>query len=199
MMFIAGFTILAGLALLPTYAQSYLAGFAFGSLKGSLAALAGFGGASMIGYVIARFATGDRVLRFIGEKAKWRAVQEELIGGGFFKTFGVVTLIRFPFNCPFALCNLVMGATRVPPVSYLLGTWVGMAPRTIVAVIIGAQVESWDSEKTGMPRWLIVAGLITAFVVILIMGKIVNRAIANLQTSEPASRLPDTSEAKSEA
>ncbi|MEO1510781.1 MAG: hypothetical protein AAFU70_01800, partial [Planctomycetota bacterium] len=52
--YVGGFIVASGLGLLPTYAQAALGGFAFGAVEGTLAALGGFTGASLIGYAIAR-------------------------------------------------------------------------------------------------------------------------------------------------
>jgi hypothetical protein len=57
--YIGGFTLLAGLALLPTYAQAVLAGYTFGLVRGTSAALTGILGASLVGYLIARRASLD--------------------------------------------------------------------------------------------------------------------------------------------
>jgi uncharacterized membrane protein YdjX (TVP38/TMEM64 family) len=175
-LYVAGFAILAGLAVLPTYAQSVMGGFAFGALAGSMAALGGIFGAAMIGYVIARRAAGDRVMGLIDEQPKWRAVYDVLIGGSFIKTLLIVTLLRVPHNSPFAITNLVLATTRVHPLAYALGTIIGIAPRTIVAVVIGAGLSSWDLSGA-RNKWLFVGGIIVTLVVFGIIGTIANRAV----------------------
>jgi uncharacterized membrane protein YdjX (TVP38/TMEM64 family) len=47
------FIVTAGLGLLPTYAQAFLGGWAFGPVVGTIAALLGFVGASCVGRPIA--------------------------------------------------------------------------------------------------------------------------------------------------
>lgn len=174
--YIAGFAVLAGLAVLPTYAQSVMGGFAFGSVAGSLAALAGVFGASMIGYAIARRASGDRVMAIINEQPKWRAVYDALIGGSVLKTLLIVTLVRVPHNSPFAITNLVLAATRVNPFVYALGTLLGIAPRTVIAVVIGAGLSSWDLSQA-THKWLFVGGIVVTLIVFGIIGAIANHAV----------------------
>jgi uncharacterized membrane protein YdjX (TVP38/TMEM64 family) len=137
-MYAGGFALLAGFALLPTYAQSLLGGWAFGFRTGLTFALVGFGGASLIAYVVARKASGDHVIKLIDEHPKWRAVYDALLGRGFWRTLGIVTLVRIPPNSPFALTNLLMATVRVPVVPYLIGTLLGMAPRTAAVVYFGS-------------------------------------------------------------
>jgi uncharacterized membrane protein YdjX (TVP38/TMEM64 family) len=176
--YIAGFSVAAGLALLPTYAQAVLGGWSFGLAGGTAAALAGFGGAALIGYAIARRASGDRVVTLIESNPKWDAVYRALIRSGFWKTLLIVILVRVP-SSPFALTNLVMAATRVPLPTYILGTLLGMAPRTIAAVFIGSHMAELDF---GQARniWLVVGGIVGILIAFAIINQIANNAIARV-------------------
>jgi uncharacterized membrane protein YdjX (TVP38/TMEM64 family) len=188
------FAFLAGLALLPTYAQAILGGWAFGVAGGLPAALAGFTGGALIGYGVARPTASDRVTKVINEQPKWAAVRDALVpaAGGpairagfpanFWKTLGIVTLLRLPPNSPFAITNLVLASVRVPVVIYVIGTLVGMAPRTAAAVWLGQTFrgqfstlhEGLESKK---PWWLFVAMVAGTLLVLAILGIIGNRAI----------------------
>ncbi len=174
--FAAAFAVLAGLALLPTYAQSVLAGWAFGLATGSAAAMAGIAGASLIGYLVARRGAGDRLVKLIDEQPKWRAVYDALIRSGPGRALLTVTLLRIPHNSPFAITNLVMAACRVSPVVYIVGTVVGIAPRTILAVYLGARARNTDFA---MPheRWLYIIWVGGAILAIAIIGAIANQAV----------------------
>jgi uncharacterized membrane protein YdjX (TVP38/TMEM64 family) len=183
------FAILAGLAILPTYAQAILGGWTFKFALGFPAALAGFVGGAVIGYLVATRATGDRVLQIIEQQPKWRAVYDALLRSGFWKTLLLITLIRIPLNSPFAITNLVMAATRVPPVAYIIGTAVGMAPRTAAAVWIAASLQELTMEGTKR-WWMWVVSIVVTLVIVAIVGQVANRAIARVtaQTGEtPAS------------
>jgi uncharacterized membrane protein YdjX (TVP38/TMEM64 family) len=178
MVYAVSFALLAGLALLPTYAQAVVGGFAFGLTTGSVAAVLGFAGAATIGYVIARAASGDRVEDIIAEHQKLRAIHDELLRGGFWKTLGIVTLIRVPPNSPFAMTNLVLAATKIPSLVYVLGTVIGMAPRTIVAVYIGSTFSDLSDITT--PLWLKITGIVVMVAVLLVIGVLANRAISHV-------------------
>lgn len=193
-MYILAFAILGGFALLPTYAQSALGGFAFGIGVGIPAALMGFVGGAMIGYEIARRASGDRVMKLLNEKPQWRAVRDALAGPldeqgaakghSFLKTTGLVALLRLPPNSPFALTNLVMASVQVPRLPYLIGTLVGMAPRTAAAVVIGAGVKEFtsDSVKGAIPMWMYIAGIVLMIVALGVVGAISNRVLKRFTT-----------------
>jgi uncharacterized membrane protein YdjX (TVP38/TMEM64 family) len=170
------FMLSAGLGLMPTYAQAALAGWCFGLALGFPAALAGFLGAAAVGYFVARTVARDRVESILKENAKAEAVRQALIGRGFLATFGVVTLIRLP-SSPFAITNLAMASTGVPLGPYLLGTVVGMAPRTFLAVLLGSSAQQLTVAP---PRWLMFASIAAAMVVVGIIGTIAKRALAKV-------------------
>jgi len=179
LLYILGFTLCAGLALLPTYAQAVLGGWAFGLAIGLPAALAGFLGGALLGYVIGLRATGERVVGLIAEKPKWQAVYAALLGSGFWRTLLIVTLVRIPLNSPFAITNLVMAATRVPPVAYALGTLVGMAPRTTAAVLIASNLKELTFEGT-QQRGMWIASILATLLAVVIIGRMANRAIVRV-------------------
>lgn len=186
-LYVAGYSLLAGLALLPTYAQSITGGFCFGRVTGSLAALAGILGASTLAYVIARRASGERVVRLIQEQPKWKAVYQALVGGGFLKTLLIVTLLRIPPNSPFAMTNLVMAATKVGWPAYALGTVIGIAPRTVFAAYVGAQLTELSSRSfSSAGEWLIT--LLVGLAVLAIIGTIANRALKRVTTGASSER-----------
>jgi len=187
LLYVAGFAVAAGLALLPTYAQSVLAGFAFGMLRGTAAALAGVAGACLIGYAVARRASGERVVRMIEEQPRWKAVRDALIGGGPLKTLAIVTLLRAPPNSPFAITNLVLASTGVPWPTYLAGTLLGIAPRTAVAVKIGADMTELNLRQ-GRSVVQLVISIVSAVVVLGILGTLANRAVARV--TRPQDRDP---------
>jgi len=167
------FIIAAGLGMLPTVSQAVLGGWCFGLAAGLPAALLGFTGASLIGYAVARTVARDRVEHLIETNPKARAMRDALIGHGFWKTLGLVTLLRLPPNSPFALTNFAMSTTGVPIAAYALGTALGMAPRTAVAVVVGTNVQQLTKEsieQAGHPALMIAVSL-GLFAVIAWIGK----------------------------
>ena len=146
--FIGVFIVAAGLGLLPTYAQAVVAGWVFGAVYGSIAAMAGFAGASLLAYGFVRYVSKDGVANAISKHPRAAVVREALVGGNFWRTFLVVTLIRVPPNSPFALTNLALTGVRVPLGTYLAGTVLGMTPRTVIVVAMAAAAAA-SAQETG--------------------------------------------------
>jgi len=189
--YIAVFIVSAGLGLLPTYAQAILGGWVFGFAWGFPAALAGFAGGSLVGYFIARTVSQERVQKVIDQKPTWKAVRVALVGQGFWKTFLLVSLVRLPPNSPFSVTNLVLSTTGVKLMPYILGTLVGMAPRTGIAVGLAAagasggakDIQTFVRESRGNV-WLLIGGFIVFFVVLGIIGFLANKAIAKVTAGQ---------------
>lgn len=182
----AAFALLAGLALLPTYAQAIIGGYAFGVAIGVPAALAGFAGGALIGYAIGRRGSGDRVETILRERPKWLAVRNALVGRGFWPTLGIVALLRLPPNSPFALTNLVMASVKVKWLPFILGTIIGMTPRTSAAVFVGAGLKELTGETVkSVPKPVWIAGIVITVVVLLVIGSVANRAIKRVTAGRP--------------
>ncbi|HYD01603.1 MAG TPA: VTT domain-containing protein, partial [Phycisphaerales bacterium] len=181
--YLAGFIVLGGVALLPTYAQSALGGFAFGAAMGVPLALSGFAGAAVLGYVIAMMASPERVRRVVDRDARAAAVRRVLAGGGYVRQAGIVTLLRLPPTSPFALTNLVLAAAGVKLVPFVVGTLVGMAPRTVVAVVIGAGVKELTDSKDfdkAQPAWVWWAGIGVSIAVLAVIMIVAKRTLAGV-------------------
>lgn len=187
--YVAAFVVAAGLGLLPTYAQAFLGGWAFGPVVGTFAALIGFVGASALGRPIAERVGRERVDEEMARNTRARAVRDALVGSGPLKTLGIVTLVRIPPNSPFSLTNLVLSTTRVPWWIYLVATAAGMLPRTALVVWIGSQVDDALTKqgiKDAKPDWMIWVSIVAAVVVLGIIAHIGNKAIEKVTAQEDA-------------
>lgn len=204
--YILVFAITSGLAILPTFAQAALGGYAFGLALGLPGALMGFLGGSIIGYFVARFVTGDDAMKGVQKHPKWNVVIRSFFpdrsddGGsgpehpGFLRTLGFITLIRFPPNSPFALTNIVLASVKVDIVPYAMGTLIGMLPRTAAVCYMGYLVEgeltSGDALKSARPGWFVWVGIGITVAVLLILARLgdlaIKKAIARGELPEPA-------------
>jgi uncharacterized membrane protein YdjX (TVP38/TMEM64 family) len=190
LLYVAGFAALTGLALMPTHLLAALGGFAFGLKLGAPASVAGFILGAALGYEIARLASRERVIRVIDENARWRAVKHALMGPTttFPRALWIVLLLRLPLT-PFAAVNLLLASVRVGRGPYLLGTLLGMTPRTILAVVIGTGIkETFSSEavKESGPKWAWWAGIAITAAVVIYVGNIASKALDRLTAQDPA-------------
>lgn len=175
-LYVSGFAVFGGFALLPTYAPAILGGWAFGDAIGLPAALAGFLLASAINYAWAHRLSADHATRVLAEKPKWLAIRNALVGLSRWRTTLVVALVRVPPNSPFALSNAAMAAAHVPVGPYLVGTLLGLAPRTAVAVRAGSHLSTLDfTHRDAFGSAAVTIGL--SVLVLGILGWLARRAL----------------------
>jgi len=180
--YVACFILAAGFGLLPTYAQAVLGGWVFGIAIGIPAALAGFTGAAVLGYFLTRLVSRDRIEQAIAEHPKARAVREALVGRGYWRTLGVITLLRLPPNSPFSITNLVLAGSGVPLAVFVPGTLLGMAPRTAVFVGFAAAASRNSNDigefiREGPGLRVMLLGIAMMIGVLMLLAHISNKAI----------------------
>jgi uncharacterized membrane protein YdjX (TVP38/TMEM64 family) len=147
---IALFTLLAalcsGVGILPTFSQAILGGWVFGFAWGAPAALAGFAGGALVGRAISLMVAGSAIAEMIDAKPRSRVIRDALVNADQRKTLLYVTLLRLPPNSPFAFMNLALTGSGVRMVPYIIGTVIGLAPRTLVAAWFAAAAASTGAE-----------------------------------------------------
>jgi uncharacterized membrane protein YdjX (TVP38/TMEM64 family) len=185
-----GFIVLAGLAILPTYSLALLAGWAFGFGYGFPAALVGYMGGALVGYAVGRRSAQRHVVELLARHRKWDAVYRALLTGSPGRVILLIALVRLPPTFPFAALNLVLAAARVPPGRYLLGSFLGMAPRTVVTVWAAAQAARYLRDPTKLLEegvwWHVLGGLAGAAVAVTVLTLIARRALKHLAPTSEA-------------
>ncbi len=200
----AVFIVSAGIGFLPTYGQSFLGGWTFGFWFGFAGAMVGFVGGSVVGYVISRFVSKERIETALREHPRGQAVRDALLRHGFWRAALIIGVIRLPPNSPFALTNLVLASSGAKLGPYVLGTAIGMAPRTAIAVWIAAAGASTGAANLkelvlDQPRWMIFGGIAAVVIALAIVGAIGKRALASVTGPAQAAEPPAQSSSDSNA
>jgi len=174
--FVAGFSTLGGFALVPTYANSILGGWSFKFGIGSLAVLLCLLGSATISYMLARWIVGHRVRHALHEHPKWEIVRDALVGGSSLKVAGIIALIRLSPVLPFETTNVLLASCEVKLVPYLVGTMLGVAPRTLAMVFLAAHARKLDLAAAG--GWgLLIVGIVASIVIVALMAVIARHAL----------------------
>ena len=196
LIYLTGFVLLAGFGFLPTVSQAILAGYAFGAPMGFTLALAGFGGASLIGYEFVGRVARNRVEQELQRKPKAILLRDALVRANTGRALLLVTLLRASPSAPFALTNLLLASLGVKRGVFFFGTLFGMIPRTLAAVLIGAQITTWGGE-IDKPKWMVVAGIVAIILLIIICSKAASSALRRV--AEHTDTAPESSETASKA
>src|SRR5687767_9949031 len=121
------------------------AGFVFGLGKGTVVVSFGSTAGAAAAFIVARSFAHDWVAPHVARRptlaAIGRAVETE--------SFKVVLLTRLSPVFPFNLLNYAYGLTSVPFRTYVLASWIGMLPGTIMYVYLGSAGKSLATLLSG--------------------------------------------------
>ena len=177
--------IVCGFALLPTNVIGILCGWAFGFPLGICLHMLGIVGASLISSFALAPLVGNNLQDFLEHHEKARVLHKALLQKNFKRTTLIITLLRLSPAMPFALTNLLMTAARVPLSYFLIGTFIGMLPRSSAVVFFGAGISVLNFSEP-LNIWLIVFGYTATIISVIIISYFSKKALGKM-TKEPQS------------
>jgi len=143
--FVVAFYVVACVFLLPGSILTLGAGFLFklvgGVITVSIGSTLGACAAFWVGRTVARNWIADKV----AENEKFAAIDEAVAHQG----FKIVLLTRLSPVFPFNLLNYAFGLTNISFWKYVLGSWIGMIPGTLMYVYFGAGLRSFADVAAG--------------------------------------------------
>jgi len=133
----AGVFILATLLLFPASPLAMLAGYLYGPLIGSVAT--SFAGlmSAVLAFLISRYLAGERMTAWSLNYPRAQAINTAVSDDG----FRVVFLLRLASILPFIPLSYLLGMSRISIRQYVLATWTGLLPGTVLYVFIGSLVS----------------------------------------------------------
>ena len=148
-------------------------GVALGSMLVSISATLGATAAFLVGRYLAR----DAIARKIERNDKFAAIDHAVADEG----WKIVLLTRLSPVFPFTLLNYVFGLTRVKLSHYVLASWIGMIPGTVMYVYLGSLVQVGAGHRartTG--EWVLYGvGLLATIAVTIFVTRVARRALAS--------------------
>jgi uncharacterized membrane protein YdjX (TVP38/TMEM64 family) len=177
--FVVGMSIFSGFALLATNILGIVSGFAFGFQIGVVAQMLGLVGASTIMFYPAKRFAGANLQSTIEQKPRLKAIQTALLNESFFRTLLIITLIRLSPATPFALTNFTLSAAGVSFRTFLLGTVLGMLPRTSAIVFVGSSLSELNFSQP-QESWMLIVGIIATVLAIVVVGMFSKRALEQI-------------------
>lgn len=158
--------VLCGLALMNTQVLALFAGYALGLWTGLATVYVGIVGAAVLSFAIARRISGPAFLAVIEASPRAAAVHAALVCD----PRGALTttaLLRLSPVVPFALIGVVLAAARVRTSAFLVGTALGVVPRTALVAFAGSELAAFDPEAG--PAGAVKLGLAVAATVVLFL------------------------------
>lgn len=190
--------IVATVAFLPGLILTLAAGYLFGVIEGvivvSVASTLGATAAFIVGRTLAR----QWVAGQIAGRPRFQALDRAIRAKG----FTVVFLTRLSPIFPYNLLNYAYGITAVGLGPYMLATWIGMLPATLMYVYLGSAAQTLGAVLDGevqsgqLGTWLFFIGLAATIAVAVLVTRYATRALREeLRSREPeaanAAQSPD--------
>lgn len=156
------------------------AGFAFGLWKGFLAVSAGATLGAALAFLVARFVARDKIEAMAKGNDKFRKIDNAIGKQG----AKLIFLLRLSPVIPFNLSNYLYGLTSVKFWPYVLASWVGMMPGTMLYVYLGTigrvgleASKGGERQHSPLEYLFLGVGLIATIVVTVIVTRIAKRAL----------------------
>jgi len=147
-----------------------LFGVAWGSVYVSIGATLGATAAFLVGRYFARAWVTAKI-----EGSEKFAAIDRAVGDEGWK---IVGLTRLSPVFPFTLLNYAFGLTRVRLRDYVLASWIGMLPGTVMYVYLGSLARAGAHQRTPGEWALYALGLAATVAVTVIITRIARRALA---------------------
>lgn len=170
----------ASVLFLPASWLTLLGGFTFGVGKALIAISLG----STVGATAAFYAGRTFLRHFIEDRIagdlRFRMLDQAVADQG----FKIVMLTRLSPILPFNLLNYAFGLTRVRPRDFILASWIGMFPGTLLFVSIGAAAKSISDILAGRTegglglKIFLGVGVAATLLATIVLSRIAKKALA---------------------
>lgn len=173
--------IVACVFFLPGSILTLGAGFLFGIVKGSIiVSIASTLGATAA-FLVGRYLARGWIEKKIEKNEKFKVIDEAVAKEG----WKIVGLTRLSPVFPFTLLNYAYGLTRVSLRDYVLASWIGMMPGTVLYVYIGSLAGNLTAIGAGTSNGVVgtaqwgfrIVGLLATIAVTVYITRISKRAL----------------------
>ena len=158
-----------------TLGAGFLFGVVWGTIAVSIGSVLGATAAFLVGRTLLRGSIEKRITAYPRFQAIDRAVGEQ--------GFKIVLLARLSPIFPFNLLNYAFGLTNVRLWQYVLASWIGMLPGTVMYVYVGSALKNLADVAAGAPEGgtpqtvFFVAGLVMTIVATVFITRVARRAL----------------------
>ncbi len=170
---------LAAILFVPGSALTIGAGVIYGLGWGFVAVSAGSTLGAAGGFLIARYLARRRVEGWAAADPRFAAIDRAVGREG----WQIVLLTRLSPVFPYTLLNYLYGLTGVPFGAYILASWIGMMPGTVLYVYLGfagravAQAATGQARRTPAEYALWAVGLLATLAVTIYVTRLARRAL----------------------
>lgn len=173
-----GIYILATVFFIPGSVLTLGAGAVFGLALGSVCVSIGATLGATAAFLVGRYLAREAIARKTAKNEKFAAIDNAVADQG----WKIVLLTRLSPVFPFTVLNYAFGLTQVKLGHYILASWIGMMPGTIMYVYLGSLAHVGAGQRT-TGQWIMYGvGLAATGVVTVFVTRIARKALtANIE------------------
>jgi uncharacterized membrane protein YdjX (TVP38/TMEM64 family) len=175
----AVFYVLGTALLFPALPLTLGAGFLYGAIIGTLVVSPASVAGATVAFLIARYVARDWVTRRLKKYPQAAAIDRAIEKNG----FKAVVLLRLQPLLPFNILNYALGLTSIRLRDYILASWIGMFPATVLYVYLGSIMNDISDLLRGRPnsgiagRVLLWGGLVAIVALVWWLGHVAQKAL----------------------
>ena len=166
-----GLYVIATVAAIPGVALTLSAGVLFGAFWGVVVVSAGSTLGASLAFLVSRYIARDAIAAWIAKNERFTKLDRMTEQQGWIMVLLTRLVPIFPFN----LLNYGFGLTRVRFGTYVLFSWIGMLPGTVVYVV-GADAVSQSLD--GRVPWPLVGLLVVAVMIVALIVRFARRELS---------------------
>lgn len=181
--------VLLTLVFVPQTPLSLGAGFLYGTLWGAVIISVASTITGTIAFLLARYCFRDFAVHRLSRFKQFERIDSAIEQNG----FKLVLLMRLqPVFVPFAYLNVGLGVTRVRLLDYVLGTFLGTLPGTILIAYLGSAIKdlsflashAWTTEQM-TAGWFFWIGLLAVAALSILLAQIARQSFASAVKQHP--------------
>ncbi len=167
--------VVATVLFLPGSVLTLGAGAVFGVGLGSIYVSIGSTLGATAAFLVGRYLARDWVGKKIAGNASFAAIDRAVADEG----WKIVGLTRLSPAFPFSLLNYAFGLTQVNLRDYVLASWIGMMPGTVMYVYVGSLARAAGDRTRTPGEWTLYGvGLLATIVVTVFVTRLARAALA---------------------
>ncbi len=172
--------VLATVLMMPGALLTLGAGLLFGVLWGTVTVSIASTAGAALAFLVGRFVARGWVASKVSARPNFQAIDRAVGREG----FKIVLLTRLSPVFPFNLLNYAYGLTAVRFRPYVLASWIGMLPATVLYVYLGSLARSVAAVAAGRERTTVDyvfygVGLVVTVVVVVLVTRVARKALKN--------------------
>jgi len=168
--------VVATVLFIPGSVLTLGAGAVFGVMWGSIYVSIGSTLGATCAFLVGRYLARNAIARKIEGNERFVAIDKAVANEG----WKIVGLTRLSPVFPFTLLNYAFGLTQVKLGHFILASWIGMMPGTVMYVYLGSLAKAASGERTRTTgEWVLYGvGLLATLLVTIFVTRIAKKALA---------------------